>query len=82
MKEKIGSKSKIIYQTVDEFRNKAGAWQSQDKTSKLKTKLKYLLTEQEYWELSIAHSHYVIGEGATELYDICKKLMEKYNYGV
>jgi disulfide oxidoreductase YuzD len=68
----------VIRRTIDEFRNKSGAWQSQDKAEKLKSELKNLLTEDEYWKMVIAHSHYVIGEGEQELYDVCKELMDKY----
>lgn len=68
----------VIRRTLDEFRNKAGAWQSQYKAEKLKIELKNLLTEDEYWKLVIAHSHYVTGEGEQELYDVCKQLMDKY----
>lgn len=64
---------------IDDFRQKACAWQSQNKANKLKQELKSILTEEEYWPLTVAHSHYLLGEGSAELYDICKQLMEKYN---
>jgi hypothetical protein len=69
----------VIRRTLDEFRNKAGAWQGQDKAEKLKIELKNLLTEDEYRKLVIAYSHYVTGEGEVELYDVCKQLMDKYS---
>jgi len=68
----------IIYNTIDQFRQKAGAWQTQEKAEKLKAKLKDLLPEVEYWQIVIAHSHYITGEGTEELYDVCKELMAKY----
>lgn len=66
------------YEILDQFRNKAGAWQSQYQADKLKDQLKTALTDDDYTKLSIAHSHYKQGEGATELYDVCKELMNKY----
>lgn len=69
---------KKILNVLDQFRNKAGAWQSQAKASKLLFELKTLLKEDEWKELNIAHSHYLIGEGSEELYDVCKRIIQKY----
>lgn len=69
----------IIYNTLDEFRNKAGAMQSQDKAERIKKNLKNLLTEDEYWKITIAHQHFLLGEGSEELYDVCKLIIEKYS---
>lgn len=65
-------------QIIDAFRNKAGAWQSQRQADKLKTKLKEVLADEDYTKLSIAHSHYKTGEGATELYEVCTELLKKH----
>lgn len=68
----------VICSTLNDFRNKGAAWQSQIMAYKLLVKLKELLPEDEWWKLKIAHSHYLTGEGAGELYDVCKELSEKY----
>lgn len=68
----------VICSTLNDFRNKGGAWQSQTKAGKLLVKLKELLPNDEWWKLKIAHSHYLTGEGADELYAVCKELSEKY----
>lgn len=72
------AKRLIIYFTLDEFRNKAGLMHTQAKADAIKSKLKQLLPDDEYWKLNIAHAHFVLGEGATELYDVCKELSLKY----
>ena len=72
------SKQSEAYDLLEPFRNKAGACQSQDEANRIKSNLKPLLTEDEYFKLVIAHSHYYNGEGAAELYDVCNKLSEKY----
>ena len=69
----------VICSTLNDFRNKGGAWQSQIIAERLLIKLKELLYDNEWWELKIAHTHYLIGEGSDELYNICKKLSEKYD---
>lgn len=63
---------------IEQFRNKAGAWQSQDKVPTLFKQLEKILTPIEYNKLSIAYSHYTIGEGAEELYGVCKELKLTY----
>lgn len=68
----------IICSTLNDFRNKGAAWQSQIMADKLLTKLKELLLYDEWIKLKIAHSHYLAGEGAEELYDVCKELSKKY----
>lgn len=68
----------VIWNTLNDFRNKGAAWQSQIIADKLLVKLKELLPGDEWWKLKIAHSHYLTGEGAEELYDVCKELSEKY----
>jgi hypothetical protein len=68
----------VICSTLNDFRNKGAAWQSQIMADKLLMKLKELLPDDEWWKLKIAHSHYLTGEGAEELYEICKELSEKY----
>lgn len=79
MAKKVLNTNSELLIALDQFRNKAGAWQSQAKADKLLLKLKELLPENEYWKLCIAHSHYNIGEGAEELYDVCKELYAKYS---
>ena len=68
----------VICSTLNDFRNKGAAWQSQIMADRLLVKLKDLLTDDEWWKIKIAHSHYLTGEGAEELYDVCKELSEKY----
>jgi hypothetical protein len=68
----------VICCTLNDFRNKGAAWQSQIMADKLLVKLKEMLPDDEWWKLKIAHSHYLTGEGAGELYDVCKELSEKY----
>lgn len=43
-----------------------------------KKKTKELLSDDEWWKLKVANIHYLTGEGANELYDVCKELSEKY----
>jgi hypothetical protein len=70
-----------IVELLEQFRQKAGAWQSQHKAVELKEKLKDLLPHDDYWQLVIAHSHYLTGEGTDELYKVCKNLISKYRGG-
>lgn len=67
-----------ICSTLNAFRNKGAAWQSQIVAYRLLAKLKELLPDGEWRELKVAHIHYLNGEGAEELYDVCKELSEKY----
>ncbi|MWB93004.1 hypothetical protein GON26_01395 [Flavobacterium sp. GA093] len=69
---------KNTYDLLDKFRNKAGAWQSQQQAERLKIDLKQVLSDSEYNELCIAHGHYQLGEGTNELYSVCKELMSKH----
>jgi hypothetical protein len=66
-----------ILNTLDKFRNKGAAWQSQHMANRLLLKLKDLLSYDDYVKIKIAHSHYLTGEGADELYSVCKELEEK-----
>ena len=68
----------VICSTLNDFRNKGAAWQSQIMADKLLVKLKEMLPDDEWRKLKVAHSHYLTGEGADELYDVCKELIEKY----
>lgn len=63
---------------LNDFRNKGAAWQSQTRANKLLEKLKVLLLDDEWLKLKIAHSHYLTGEGAEELYEVCKELSKKH----
>ncbi len=63
---------------LERFRNKCGAWQSKYVSGQLLNKLRERLSDKEYTELSIAHNHYLIGEGSEEQYDIIKKLKQIY----
>lgn len=77
-------KQKVLQQlnictTLNDFRNKGAAWQSQKMADKILVKLKEMLPDDDWWKLKIAHSHYLTGEGADELYNVCKELSEKYN---
>ena len=81
--EFISSKKKQpneLISLIDQYRNKACCWYTQFKADKILWKLKELLTEEEYWQLVVAYSHYkMCGEGPKELYDVCKELRNKYN---
>lgn len=67
---------------LEQFRQKAGAWQSQDAADRIAKQLESLLTDDEYLMLHIAHVHYRdCGEGTVELYDVCRKLISKYRGG-
>ena len=68
------STNAVICSTLNDFRNKCAAWQSQIIADKLLMKLKELLPDDEWWKIKISHSHYLTGEGAFELYKICKEL--------
>ena len=63
---------------LEKFRNKAGCMHTQRVANKVKLELYDLLESNEFSELSTAHSHFTLGEGPEELYDVCKKLKEKY----
>jgi len=63
---------------LEKFRNKAGCMHTQHEANKVSRQLKELLEEKDYTYLYTAHSHFTLGEGAEELYDMCKKLKEKY----
>lgn len=69
----------LAYKKIDQFRNKAGAWQSQAKAEQIKLELQPLLAGDDCYKLTTAHNHYLLGEGAAELYDVCKELMLKYS---
>ena len=71
-------KNTVICSTLNDFRNKGAAWQSQIMAGRLLLKLKKMLPDDEWIKLKIAHIHYLTGEGAEELYDVCKELSKKY----
>ena len=64
-----------ISKEMDEFINKLDSlcWEYQ-----MEIKPTHPVPDDEWWKLKIAHSHYLTGEGAEELYDVCKKLSKKY----
>jgi hypothetical protein len=64
---------------LEQFRNKAGCWRTQHKADKLLSELHDLLDKSDYQRLMISYSHFVIGEGAKELYTVCKDLVSKYS---
>ena len=68
----------IAYFLIDKIRNDAGCIHSQYNTEKHFRELKKHIQDEEYYRLRLAHSHYELGEGASELYDVCKVLMNKY----
>lgn len=71
-----------LVELLEQFRQKAGAWQSQDKAEQIKKKLQEMLPDDEYMQLHIAHVHYRdCGEGTKELYDVAGKLISKYRGG-
>ena len=37
-----------------------------------------MLPESEFLKLDIAHNHFLLGEGAGELYEVCNDLLSKY----
>lgn len=71
-----------IVELLEQFRQKAGAWQSQDAADRIAKQLQSLLTDDEYFMLRLGHTHYRdCGEGTKELYDACRKLISKYRGG-
>ena len=71
-------KKNRIIELLNKFRNKAGCIHSQYVTVQIFNELRDLLSKEDSVKLSIAHSHYQIGEGADELYNICNQLIQKY----
>lgn len=69
----------VTINNLQQFREKGAAWQSQATAVRLLTKLKELLTEEEYTQLEIAHSHYKLGEGRKELDAVVTDLIKKYS---
>jgi len=67
-----------ICTTLNSFRNEGGAWQSQLNAGRLLMELKEKLPDDEYRKLTVAHNHYLTGEGAEELYEVCTELSKKY----
>lgn len=59
--------------------NKGACIYTQPKAEKALLALKTLLLETDYNSISIAHSHYLIGEGGEELMQVCKGLKTKYS---
>ena len=68
----------IICNKLEQFRNKGGAWQSQHKAKRILAELRTLLHYDDWCKLYIGHSHYLIGEGAGEMYDVIGELINKY----
>lgn len=73
---------KEIVEKLEQLRHKGGAWQSQEKAKGLLRELKALLPDEDSCKLSIAHSHYELGEGAGELYDVVNSLISKYRVDI
>lgn len=71
--------NRILCISLERFRNKCAAWQTQENANRLLRQLKKVLPEDEWWKLKIAHSHYVNGEGSEEVYSVCNELIKKYN---
>lgn len=61
------------------LRNKGACQYTIHKGDKAMVELKALLPTKEYDTLSIARSHYFIGEGGQELMEACKELLIKYS---
>jgi hypothetical protein len=72
------NKPVVISRILDEFRNKAGCWRTEHKADRLLAQLKELIDDKDYWKLVVGYSHFHIGEGSEELYDVCKELSAKY----
>lgn len=66
------------YQLLTDFKNKACAWQSQNKAGRIYELLKGRLLENEHVQLGIAWRHYQLGESAKELFGVCETLLLKY----
>jgi hypothetical protein len=74
--------NKKVVEALTLFRNKAFAWQCQDRVPGLLSGLKALLEPDEYLEVSTSHSHFSTGEGAKEGYAACNDLIRKYRRGL
>jgi len=66
---------------INQFKNKAYCSHSQRKAHSLYRMLKDVLSEMELHELTSAWCHYEIGEGPGELFEVCSRLIEKYDKG-
>lgn len=72
------TKLELIRKLID-FRNKGACFYTQHRASKIKHDLKCVLSEGDYWSLSLAHAHYVSGEGRIELDQVVNDLIRKYS---
>lgn len=71
--------SNKIIELLEVVRNKGGCSYTQNKAEDAMLELKGLLPIKEYRNLSIALSHFKLGEGAGELYDQVKKIKLLYS---
>jgi len=67
-----------VLKLLNDYRNKACVWQTQEKSWQSKQHLNLLLEKKEISKLNTAHSHYTIGEGTEEFYNVCKEIEKKY----
>lgn len=67
-----------IFELLEVVRNKGNCIYTIQKAYDSMFKLKPLLEDKEYNELSIALSHFELGEGSEELNDVLKRLVDKY----
>jgi hypothetical protein len=70
-----------IVRLLYEFEQKAGCMHTQRRAESLWHMLEPLLTDSERSELSLAWFHYTSGDNNWEIYDVCNKLIEKYERG-
>lgn len=63
-------------QLLQMFRDKAGCVHTQHKAELIKEQLRIKLSEKQYLILTIAHSHFIIGEGRKEIDDACSEIIK------
>lgn len=67
-----------ILDIITMFQNKGACIHTQDVAERYKKELKERLLEQEYWDLNLAHNHYLLGEGRGEFDGVCNRLKSAY----
>jgi hypothetical protein len=75
--------NRTVVEKLTDFRNAGAAWQKEqlgNRAQKALQDLRDCLKEDEWWLLSVAHSHYLTGEGRQEMDKVCNTLIQKYRH--
>lgn len=78
--KKLSTVNNEVLRLLEELSNCGAVIGKEHKGNKAMKKVKKVLTEQEYFDLSIARSHHQIGEGYEEFYYLMGKLKQKYKH--